>query len=134
MLTLFDNWGIINIESKESKKIKIKGETKMKKNLNEVLTVVAEEQWQELYNNLGWTYMEAILNQDGSIEYRMEDNLSRDEYEIVATLPLKTSYWRDSLEEWELYDQENDTVKIDADQEIINDFIEEHLKNAFEER
>lgn len=106
----------------------------MKKNLNEVLTMVTEEQWQELYDNLGWTFMEAILNQDGTIEYRIEDNLSRDEDEIVATLPLKTSYWRDSLEEWDLYDQENDTVKIDADQEIINDFINEVLKDAFEER
>ena len=106
----------------------------MKKNLNDVLEQVTEEQWQELYNNLGWADMEAVLFEDGSIEYRMEDNLSRDEDEIVATLPLKTSYWRDSLEEWELYDQENDTVKIDANQEIINDFIEEHLKNAFEER
>ena len=106
----------------------------MKKNLNEVLTMVTEEQWQELYDNLGWTFMEAILNQDGTIEYRIEDNLSRDEDEIVATLPLKTSYSRDSLEEWDLYDQENDTVKIDADQEIINDFINEVLKDAFEER
>lgn len=106
----------------------------MKKNLNEVLTMVTTEQWLELYDNLGWTYMEAVLDQDGSIQYRMEDNLSRDEDEIVATLPLKTSYWRDSLEEWGLYDQEKDTVKIDADQEIINDFIEEHLKDAFEER
>lgn len=106
----------------------------MKKNLNEVLEQVTEEQWQELYNNLGWADMEAALFEDGSIEYRMEDNLSRDEYEIVATLPLKTSYWRDSLEEWELYDQENDTVKIDADQEKINEFIEEVLKDAFVER
>ena len=106
----------------------------MKKNLNEVLTMVAEEQWQELYNNLGWTYMEAILNQDGSIEYRIEDNLSRDEDEIVATLQLKPSYWRDSLEEWDLYDQEKDTVNTDADQEKIDEFINEVLKNAFEER
>lgn len=106
----------------------------MKKNLNEVLTMVTAEQWQELYDNLGWTFMEAVLNQDGSIEYRIEDNLSRDEEEIVATLPLKPSYWRDSLEEWGLYDQENNTVNTDADQEIINDFIEEHLKDAFVER
>lgn len=106
----------------------------MKKNLNEVLTMVTAEQWQELYDNLGWTFMEAVLNQDGSIEYRIEDNLSRDEEEIVAILPLKPSYWRDSLEEWGLYDQENNTVKIDADQEIINNFIEEHLKDAFIER
>lgn len=106
----------------------------MKKNLNEVLTMVTAEQWQELYDNLGWTFMEAVLNQDGSIEYRIEDNLSRNEEEIVAILPLKPSYWRDSLEEWGLYDQENNTVKIDADQEIINNFIEEHLKDAFIER
>lgn len=106
----------------------------MKKNLNEVLTMVTAEQWKELYDNLGWTFMEAVLNQDGSIEYRIEDNLSRDEEEIVAILPLKPSYWRDSLEEWGLYDQENNTVKIDADQEIINNFIEEHLKDAFIER
>lgn len=106
----------------------------MKKNLNEVLAMVTAEQWQELHDNLGWTFMEAVLNQDGTMEYRMEDNLSREEDEIVATLPLKTSYWRDSLEEWDLYDQEKDTVKTDADQEIINSFIEEHLKDAFEER
>lgn len=106
----------------------------MKKKLNEVLTMVTTEQWLDLYDNLGWTYMEAVLDQDGSIQYRIEDNLSRDEDEIVATLPLKTSYWRDSLENWGLYDQENDTVSTDADQEVINDFINEHLKEAFIER
>ena len=39
----------------------------MKKNLNEVLAMVTAEQWQELYDNLGWTFMEAVLNQDGTI-------------------------------------------------------------------
>ena len=106
----------------------------MKKNLNEVLTMVSEEQWQELYNNLGWIFMEAILNEDGSIEYRMEDNLSRDEDEIVATLPLKPSYWADTLTEWDLYDEANNTVYTDADQEKINEFIGEVLKDAFIER
>lgn len=106
----------------------------MKKNLNEVLTMVAEEQWQELYNNLGWTYMEAILNQDGSIEYRIEDNLSDDEEEIVAILPLKPSYWADTLTDWDLYDEANSTVNTDADQEKINEFINEVLKDAFVER
>ena len=106
----------------------------MKKNLNEVLTMVTEEQWQELYNNLGWTYMEAILNADGSIEYRIEDNLSDDEEEIVATLPLKPSYWADTLTDWGLYDEANNTVDTDADQEKINEFIDEVLKDAFIER
>lgn len=106
----------------------------MKKNLNEVLTMVTTEQWLDLYDNLGWTYMEAVLDQDGSIQYRIEDNLSRDEDEIVATLPLKTSYWRDTLTDWDLFDEANNTVNIDADQEKIAEFIEEVLKDAFVER
>lgn len=106
----------------------------MKKNLNEVLTMVAADQWQELYDNLGWTYMEAILNADGSIEYRIEDNLSDDEEEIVATLPLKPSYWADTLTDWGLYDEANNTVDTDEDQEKINEFIDEVLKDAFIER
>ena len=106
----------------------------MKKNLNEVVTMVTEEQWQELYNNLWWTFMEAILNEDGSIEYRIEDNLSRDEDEIVATLPLKPSYWADTLTDWDLYDEANNTVDTDADQEKINEFINEVLKDALIER
>lgn len=106
----------------------------MKKNLNEVLTMVTAEQWQGLYDNLGWTYMEAVLDQDGSIQYRIEDNLSRDEEEIVATLPLKPSYWADTLIDWDLYDEVNNTVNTDADQEKIEEFIEEVLKDAFVER
>lgn len=106
----------------------------MKKNLNEVLVMVTEEQWQELYNNLGWTYMEAVLNADGLIEYRIEDNLSRDEKDIIATLPLKPSYWVDTLTDWGLFDEENNTVNINADQEKIQEFINEVLKNAFIER
>lgn len=106
----------------------------MKKNLNEVLTMVTADQWKELYGNLGWTFMEAILNQDGSIEYRIEDNLSRDEDEIVATLPLKPSYWADTLTDWGLFDEANNTVDTDADQEKINEFINEVLKDAFVER
>ena len=106
----------------------------MKKGLNEVLSMVEEQQWQELYNNLGWTYMEAVLNADGSIEYRIEDNLSRDEDEIVATLPLKPSYWADTLTDWGLFDEENNTVIVNAEQEKTQEFIDEVLKNAFVER
>lgn len=103
----------------------------MKKSLNEVLEMVTEEQWQDLYNNLGWEYMEALLNPDGSIEYRIEDNQAEDEDEIVATLALRPSYWADTLTEWGLYDEENSTVDTEADQEKINEFIDEVLKDAF---
>lgn len=106
----------------------------MKKNLSEVLEMVSEEQWQELYSNLGWEYMEALLNPDGSIEYRIEDNLSEDEDKIVATLALKPSYWADTLTDWGLFDEENNTVDTEADQEKIEEFIDEVLKNAFVSR
>lgn len=106
----------------------------MKKGLNEVLTMVGEEQWQELYNNLAWTYMESVLNRDGLIEYRIEDNLSRDEEDIIATLPLKPSYWVDTLIEWGLFDEENNTVIVNAKKEKTQEFIDEVLKNAFVER
>lgn len=106
----------------------------MKKGLDEVVTMVGEEQWQELYNNLAWTYMEAILNRNGLIEYRIEDNLSRDEEDIIATLPLKPSYWADTLTDWGLFDEENNTVLVNAEKEKTQEFIDEVLKNAFVER
>lgn len=105
----------------------------MKKNLNEVLEQVTQEQLKDLFKNLGWESMEAILLEDGSIEYRQEGSFGDYEDEIIATMPLSITYWRDSLVEWELYDEENDTVKTDADEEIIYDFIQENLKEAFEE-
>ena len=105
----------------------------MKKNLNEVLEQVTQEQLKDLFKNLGWESMEAILLEDGSIEYRQEGSFGDYEDEIIATMPLSITYWRDSLVEWGLYDEENDTVKTDADEEIIDEFIDQHLKEAFEE-
>lgn len=104
----------------------------MTNNLNEVIAMVSEEQLKELYNNLGWNGMEAILLEDGSIEYRQEGSFGEYEDEIIATMPLSITYWRDSLVEWELYDEEKDAVKTEAEEKIIEDFIEE-LKEAFEE-
>ena len=105
----------------------------MKKNLNEVLEQVTQEQLKDLFKNLGWKSMEAILLEDSSLEYRQVGSFGEYEDEIIATMPLSITYWRDSLVEWGLYDEENDTVKTDADEEIIDDFIQENLKEAFEE-
>ena len=71
------------------------------------------------------------FNQDGSIGYRIEDNQAEDEDEIVATLALRPSYWADTLAEWGLFDEANNTVVTDADQEKINEFIDDVLKDAF---
>lgn len=101
--------------------------------LNKVLEIVTEEQLKDLYDNLGWNGMEAILLEDGSIEYRQEGSFGEYEDEIIATMPLVITYWRDTLRDWHLYDEEKDTVKTEADEKIIDEFIEEELKEAFEE-
>ena len=105
----------------------------MKKNLNEVLEQVTEKQLKDLYNNLGWESMEAILSEDAVIEYRQVGSFGDYEDEIIATMPLEITYWRDSLVEWNLFDEEKNTVEINADEEIIDEFIDQHLKEAFEE-
>ena len=128
---MFDKGCNIQIQGKGNTKTKNKGEKEMKKSLNEVLEMVTDEQWQDLYSNLGWERMGAILNQDGSIGYRIEDNQAEDEDEIVATLALRPSYWADTLTEWGLYDEENSTVDTEADQETIKEFIDDVLKDAF---
>lgn len=101
--------------------------------LNKVLEIVTEEQLKDLYDNLGWNGMEAILLEDGSIEYRQEGSFGEYEDEIIATMPLVITYWRDTLRDWNLYDEEKDAVKTEADEKIIDEFIEEELKEAFEE-
>lgn len=101
--------------------------------LNKVLEIVTEEQLKDLYDNLGWNGMEAILLEDGSIEYRQEGSFGEYEDEIIATMPLVITYWRDTLRDWDLYDEEKDAVKTEADEKIIDEFIEEELKEAFEE-
>ncbi len=104
----------------------------MKKNLNEVLEQVTEKQLKDLYNNLGWESMEAILSEDAVIEYRQVGSFGDYEDEIIATMPLEITYWRDTLTEWGLYDEEYNAIELD-DEEKIADFIEEELKEAFEE-
>lgn len=104
----------------------------MKKNLNEVLEQITEEQLKDLYNNLGWESMEAILSEDGVIEYRQVGSFGDYEDEIIATMPLEITYWRDTLTEWGLYDEGYNAIEFD-DEEKIADFIEQELKEAFEE-
>lgn len=104
----------------------------MKKNLNEVIAMVSEEQLKDLYNNLGWESMEAILLEDGTIDYRQEGSFGEYEDEIIASLPLSITYWRDTLTEWGLYNEDYNEIKSDDEEKIV-DFIEEDLKEAFEE-
>lgn len=83
------------------------------------------QQQKELFGNLGWENMEAILLIDGSIEYRQEGSFGDYEEEIVKTIPLSITYWRDTLIDWDLYDEESDSIKEEADEKTIIEFAEE---------
>lgn len=84
-------------------------------------------QQKELFGNLGWEGMEAIIFDDGSIEYRQVGSFSDSEEEITKTIPLSITYWRDTLIDWNLYDEENDTVKEEAEEKLIIEFVEENF-------
>ena len=84
-------------------------------------------QQKELFNNLGWEGMEAIIFDDGSIEYRQVGSFGEYEEEITNTIPLSITYWRDTLKDWNLYDEEKDTIKEEAEEKLIIEFAEENF-------
>lgn len=95
------------------------------------IDLVGYEDWRELVNSLCWESMEAILNENGNISYRMENSFGDNEDEIVTKIPLSDFYWRDTLRDWEIYDEDLHSVKENIDEDIVKDFIENNLKDSF---
>lgn len=85
------------------------------------------QQQKELFESLGWENMEAILLENGSIEYRQEGSFGDYEEEIIKTIPLSISYWRETLQDWNLYNEEKDTIKEEAEEKLIAEFAEENF-------
>lgn len=106
----------------------------MTNNLYEALENVNEETWEGLFQNLYEENMEAILWEDGEINFRYEGHRSELEENIIAYLPLKSDELQEMLIEFNIYDYENDSVLPDIDRTVKNDFIEEVLKNLFIEK
>lgn len=106
----------------------------MTNNLYEALEHVNEETWEGLFQNLYNENMEAILWEDGEINFRYEGHRSELEENIIAYLPLKSDELQEMLIEFNIYDYENDSVLPDVDRTLKNDFIEEVLKNLFIEK
>lgn len=106
----------------------------MTNNLYKALENVNEETWEDLFQNLYEENMEAILWEDGEINFRYEGHRSEFEENIIAYLPLKSDELQEILIEFNIYDYENDSVLPDVDRTIKNDFIEEVLKNLFIEK
>lgn len=97
--------------------------------IEKAFDLVSEEDWERIFNSLCYGDMEAAIFDDGDVSFRSELSSSNDEAHLVYKIPLKTSYWRDTLIEWGIYDDLKDDVKSDVDEKIKNDFIEEVLKN-----
>lgn len=106
----------------------------MTNNLYKALENVNEETWEDLFQNLYEENMEAILWEDGEINFRYKGRRSEFEENIIAYLPLKSDELQEMLIEFNIYDYENNGVLPDVDRTVKNDFIEEVLKNLFIEK
>lgn len=91
--------------------------------LRDVLNELEDDQLKELSGHIGWSGQEAYICVDGYIGYRERGWWGSSEDEILGTLNLAPEYWRDSLIEWGIYDEETDGISEDADWEIVRDFM-----------
>lgn len=103
--------------------------------LREALNKMNDDQSRELASYICWSGMEAYIDTDGYIGYRERGSRGDTdiEDEILGTLNLAPEYWRDSLIEWGLYDEDEDGIKADADWEVVRDFIIERVLPEFKD-
>ena len=97
--------------------------------IKKAFDLVSKDNWQEIYETIGVGDLEAAIFDDGCIGIRSEQSSAADEEEVVYIIPLKASYWRDTLEEWGIYDEDTDGAKTDIDDALKDDFIKEVLQN-----
>lgn len=75
---------------------------------------------EEVWNNITWEGMEAVLYKDGDNWIRQQGSRGVDEEDVVYTLPLSFSYWGDSY--FMYRNEDEDVVK---DQSMKDGFIED---------
>ena len=75
---------------------------------------------EEVWNNINWEGMEAVLYKDGSNWIRQQGSRGVDEEDVVYTLPLSFSYWSDSF--FMCLDEDDEPIK---DESMKEDFIED---------
>ena len=75
-----------------------------------------------LFNEMTQQGTEFYLFRDGNYGTRQEGSFSEYEEEVIFTIPLSLEYWRDTLQEWEILD-EDDKIKASVTNEEKDDFI-----------
>ncbi|HFI0216178.1 TPA: hypothetical protein ACGOVI_001366 [Streptococcus suis] len=80
-----------------------------------------------IFDRIGGGTTEFYIFQDGEYGSRLEGSFSPNESEVVGKLNLTMPYWRDTLAEWELLDEENDCHKEDCDEGVRQNFLKEHI-------
>lgn len=89
-------------------------------NKTELTTKDIKNFLEEVWNNINWEGMEAVLYKDGDNWTRQEGAIGIDENEIIYTLPLSFSYWGDSY--FMYRNEDEDVVK---DETMKKDFMED---------
>lgn len=81
----------------------------------------------EVWNNLFWEGMEAVLYGNGEIWVRQQGTSAWDEADILYTLPLTLDHWADSY--FMYRDEDGDLMK---DESMKEDFIEDMTRQIKE--
>ena len=74
----------------------------------------------EVWENITWEGMEAVLYKDGDNWTRQQGSRGVDEEDVIYTLPLDFSYWGDSF--FMYRNEDDEPVKDEA---MKNDFVED---------
>ena len=114
------------------------------RSINEIITELIEDKYkeekamdkdlvrnfvEEIWENLTWEGMEAVLYRDGDTFTRQEGSTGTDEDEIVYSVSLSSSYWGESYalnfnQETEEYEKD-ETMKEEFIDDIADEILEE---------
>lgn len=85
---------------------------------------------EEVWDNLFWQGMEAVLYKDGDNWIRQQGSRGVDEEDIVYTLPLSFSYWGDSY--FMYRNEDEDVVKDQSMKECFVEDIETQVREELD--
>lgn len=82
----------------------------------------------EIWENLLWENMEAVLFKDGDTWTRQEGSIAVDEENVIYTIPLSFSYWSESYAV-----ERNENDEFIKDETIKEEFIDDTTDDIFNE-